>query len=677
MSAMMSSIEKLDRLGSKIALVTVASLAVIALFAFSRINGNGSLVALAGLSVLALALFTISVCVREKSTPYGAMGIRLVAISLLFSVFAALLVEVGTLLGTHPTYFEVAPFSSFVKNGVFRVVVNGCAAYGCILLFLCKSKHTALGLCRCVVRRLRAWVSPKRLIVLCCIVVLCCVFAAVSRKVFGLSLRISFCFCAAICISAVYVLLCVAKKKASPSGLFLAFSLPWALFFACCAPAISGLSWDDQIHYANAQDLSYVINAPAPSVESSLYNPLLDVPALNNPHPLDKGYVLTSEMGALEANIDHLYPTSELLYVREGVGSVLGLYNSVGYIPSAAALWLGRLLHLPVLWVYTMGRCANALFYVLVTYASIRIIPCKKMLLCVVGLLPGALFLAANYSYDSWVICMMYLLSSLVVKSITSKDGSIGAGQCAAMLAVGLLSIGPKAIYFLMLLTMLFVPKSKFASRDILLMFRLGVVCVTLIAACSFAIPFAVSGGAAYTDTRINQDVDPMGQLVWMLQDPLSSAGVLLGFIFGSYISPGSFEGLSYSFAYMGDFAFAPSCLSLLLVVVAACTDSDRVSNRLIKARYGIGTICAVLTSILLIVTSLYLSFTPVGCSTVDGVQPRYLTPLVFPLLLFALNPRMINVSTRWKGSIALAALMVLPFIVSCASSVWLFTRAW
>ena len=674
---MMPSTEQLNRLSSRIALVAVASLTIIALFAFSRISGSGSLVALAGLSVLALALFTIWVCAREKSTPYGVMGIRLVVACLLLSVFAALLVEVGTLLGTHPTYFEVAPLSSFVKNGVFRIILNGCIVYGCTLLFLCRSKHTVLGLCRRLIHRLSAWIGLKRLIGLCCIMVLCCVFAVVSRKAFGLSFRVSFCFCAAICVSAAYVFRCVAKKKASASGLFLALSLPWALFFACCAPAISGLSWDDQIHYANVQDLSYVVNAPAPSVEASLYNPLLDVPALNNPHPLDRGYVLTSEMGTLEANIDYLYPSSELLYVREGVGSALGLYNSVGYIPSAAALWLGRLLHLPVLWVYTMGRCANALFYVLATYAAIRIIPCKKVLLCVVGLLPGALFLAANYSYDSWVICMMYLLSSLVVRSITSKDGSVGIGQCAAMLAVGLLSIGPKAIYFLMLLIMLFIPSRKFASRDASCVFRFGVVAVTVIAASSFALPFVISGGEAYTDTRINQGVDPMGQLVWILQDPLSSASVLLGFVFGSYISPGTFEGLSYSFAYMGDFAFAPSCLSLLLVVVAACTDSDRVSNRLSKTCYGVCTVGVVLASILLIVISLYLSFTPVGHNTVDGVQPRYLTPLVFPLLLFALNPRVINVSTRWKGSIGLAVLMALPFIASCASSVWLFTRAW
>lgn len=677
LSAMMPSIEKLDRLGSKIALATVALLALIALFAFSRINGSGSLVAFVALWAFALILATIWICAKGKISPYGQVNVRMIVTCAIFGVVAALLVEGGTLLGTHPTYFDIAPFSSFVKNGVFRVAINGCVVYSCILLFLCKSKHTVLELCRRLVRRLRVWVIPKRIIVLCCIVLLCCVFAIVSRKAFGLSFRVSLCFCAATCASVAYVAFCVVRKKTTPSGLFLALSLPWVLFFACCAPAISGLSWDDQIHYANAQDLSYVINAPAPSVESSLYNPLLDVPALNNPHPLDKGYVLTSEMGALGANIDYLYPTSELLYVREGVGSVLGLYTSVGYIPSAAALWFGRLLHLPVLWTYTLGRCANALFYVLVTYASIRIIPCKKMLLCVVGLLPGALFLASNYSYDSWVICMLFLMSALVVKAITSKDGSIGAGQCAAMLSVGLLSIGPKAIYFLMLLMMLFVPKSKFASRDISLMFRVGVVYVTIIAACSFAIPFVISGGAAYTDTRINQGVDPMGQLVWILQNPLPSADVLLGFVFGSFIGVGSFDGLSYSFAYMSDFAFSPSCLSLLLVVVAACTDSDRVSNRLAKARYGICTVCAVLTSILLIVASLYLSFTPVGYSTVDGVQPRYLTPLVFPLFLFVLNPRIINVSTRWKGSIALAVLMVLPFAVSCANGVWLFTRAW
>ena len=37
---------------------------------------------------------------------------------------------------------------------------------------------------------------------------------------------------------------------------------------------------------------------------------------------------------------------------------------------------------------------------------------------------------------------------------------------------------------------------------------------------------------------------------------------------------------------------------------------------------------------IVLIWTALYLSFTPIGYTTINGVQPRYFLPLLFPLLI-------------------------------------------
>ena len=47
-----------------------------------------------------------------------------------------------------------------------------------------------------------------------------------------------------------------------------------------------------------------------------------------------------------------------------------------------------------------------------------------------------------------------------------------------------------------------------------------------------------------------------------------------------------------------------------------------------------------------MIVTALYIDFTPVGLAEIHGVQRRYLIPLMFPLLAFV-GPRVFGVSAR------------------------------
>ena len=68
------------------------------------------------------------------------------------------------------------------------------------------------------------------------------------------------------------------------------------------------------------------------------------------------------------------------------------------------------------------------------------------------------------------------------------------------------------------------------------------------------------------------------------------------------------------------------------MLVLAVVDNNELPKNMGIKNK--IYLLFCVLLSWGLVITSLYITFTPVGSLTISGVQGRYFAPLLFPLLL-------------------------------------------
>ena len=74
--------------------------------------------------------------------------------------------------------------------------------------------------------------------------------------------------------------------------------------------------------------------------------------------------------------------------------------------------------------------------------------------------------------------------------------------------------------------------------------------------------------------------------------------------------------------------------IALVLLIIVAVTDKNKEDSWYSYRFVSLATIFVVLTIIVLMATALYISYTPVGLNTVLGLQPRYLLPLGFPLLV-------------------------------------------
>ena len=185
------------------------------------------------------------------------------------------------------------------------------------------------------------------------------------------------------------------------------------------------------------------------------------------------------------------------------------------------------------------------------------------------------------------------------------------------------LGLGPKAIYFPLFALLLLLPKSKFSSVQQYRKYLVIVSVAAVLVLMSFVIPMLFD--SVPSDTRGGSTVSGSDQIFYILSHPLTYTKILLSFLW-EYVS--SFTCIT-DFAYLGTVSGSFSLLLLGAVVFTDKSDLDRYTS---TGKVRLVTMGSVFVTLCLVATSLYITFTPVGYSTINGCQQRYMMPLLFPL---------------------------------------------
>jgi len=414
-----------------------------------------------------------------------------------------------------------------------------------------------------------------------------------------------------------------------PELLFLAISLTVGSLFAFSMPINTNVSWDDQIHFSRALDRSFVGDSSPTKADYTMISILMP-----------KTFSL-SEVEKQHALLNQQYNSAKI--GASSKKSFLMIYRDTGYLPSSMMLFLGRILNVSYGIMFVLGRWANVIVYSWVVYFAIRKLITGKMILSVIALFPTAVFLASTYGYDSWVTCftmlgMAYFLSEMQQpeKMITPKDAIIMMGS----LVIG---FGPKAIYFPILFLLFFISKKKFKKRSYYNKYRFALILSIIFVAASFILPVLIQGPGT-GDLRGGTSVNPREQLRFILSNPLGYTKILLSFLM-SYLSLEQSKGYMNLLVYLG---IAENQL-LLLITLAITVFTDKNENDLLTSGWKtkLPVSFVFLATVSLIATALYIDFTPVAQFEISGCQPRYLLPLLFPLLAVVGSGRIVNKTNR------------------------------
>lgn len=400
--------------------------------------------------------------------------------------------------------------------------------------------------------------------------------------------------------------------KEHPEKVFLIFSLFSGGTMLLLLPANTGISWDDQIHFANAYGIFNEYHT-----EATLK--LLD--------PQQYGFFHFNTSEEIEAYDNYLNNANN--NPTNTKSSVPISYNKISYIPQALILKISQTIAIPLSLSLKLAELSNLIIYILICFLAIKKTPLCKWLMVVISLLPTSIFLATNFSYDPPITGFILLGFSYLLYEYYNKSKLLSISDAFIIILSFIIASFVKAIYIPLILLLLLLPKTKFANKGTRFKFCFSIIIIFALIMATFVLPTVTNSMGG--DLR-GGATSVSGQLHLILKSPISFAKVFYSNAGYQFFYRLFGEQTLYAFAYAGGSVYNNIdyiIIGLLLITTFINSDEKKltISFKFFDLLFCLGIIC-------MIWGALYLSFTPVGSLEINGVQGRYFIPLLYPMLI-------------------------------------------
>ncbi len=461
----------------------------------------------------------------------------------------------------------------------------------------------------------------------------------------------------------------------SPSRNFLVVSVVIGLLFAVYNPFWNYL--DENTHYFRSFAISEGYWHDGIDENGSYGG--------NLPANFDDSLVVTLSPINFYANADILsapYSSEKEWYTTPYMSSVLPFDHMI----AAIGIKIGTLLRLPIVFVVLLARLTDLVFYIALSYLAIRRMKYYKIVFFTMATIPLATYLAGACSQDAVHISATFLFLAILLSYVFEDPGArvnavmtetgyidantaataenahsesaaissapggkeqtnshdqlsaaqlggfakveqvskIGIPQIAGLLVLFVFVASIKyLIYSLLFVLVFFIPKERFEKPGMKKWFILsgGLLGILLMIYQVYMLKTY-----PFVEMR-NGDVDVAGQMAFILGDFYGAFRILAHYFTGQFLL--QFYGI-YMFGEFNGIAYLLSGVILLAGVLAA--DKYHWENPRRRAAFHWVSFITVVVMCALIISALYVGYTPVGSTDVDGVQTRYLIPFL-PLL--------------------------------------------
>ena len=407
-------------------------------------------------------------------------------------------------------------------------------------------------------------------------------------------------------------------------------------------------SFDEREHFVRAYELSYLQlglgeEKKIPWIEKSddfLYR---------------ADYTRLAHQNIVERN-NYIEKYSSTDYTNQKLyDSTAATYLFVPYIPGAIGIALGRFFQLPFVWTFYLGRIVSLLGYGVICAWCIKHVKYGKRLFFMVGLLPALLFVATAYSADTYTLAFSFVALTIWLDILIQKE-DIKFIQIIGFVSAVLVVTMCKVAYVPLCLLFLVIPCNKFSSRLKSIVTKLMVI----LSSAAFSLVVYLYSNMKDMNQWNIIGVDVSEQIKYIIWHPVNYLFIVINDIFMNFIT--YITGITSYLAY--NKSLQPIWTIALFVLLCVVAMLDNESDRLAlswKDRVGLslGSIC----SWGLVATALYVTFTPVASDTIQGIQGRYLAPLIVPILLLVKNKKISCDIKREIFNYILIWCMVVPLI--------------
>ena len=310
--------------------------------------------------------------------------------------------------------------------------------------------------------------------------------------------------------------------------------------------------------------------------------------------------------------------------------------ESYQYLFTAIGITLGRLMGVNTITMYLMGRFFNMLFYIIVMYFCIKLVPIGKILFYSIALLPMPLHMAASTSRDAFRIACPALLIALTLYLLFNEDISDKKKKIlSAVLVVTGLLLFPLRRYAYAFIALfppvVYVYKKEIISRKVLHRIFFGL--------CGLAVLFIIFKGFIYRGNLIPEPqllVSKSGEPGYTKEFFFNHPLTLLRLFKNSLLIDGYWYITTMIGEYLGwlDVSYPDIFVFSLLLVLILNTIPRSYETVEMPAIFKFALFTMSVLTILLSLTGMAMTYTAMTMDTIDGIQGRYFLPVAYPLLL-------------------------------------------
>lgn len=313
--------------------------------------------------------------------------------------------------------------------------------------------------------------------------------------------------------------------------------------------------------------------------------------------------------------------------------------NPIDYTPQIIGMVIGRILNLPAIVILYLGRILGLISCITIIYFCLKYIPILKKPLFFISCLPLSMQTFIAISYDGIIFCSAIALISFVLYSIQNTSFKLSKIHYLILAIVATTLIAVKPVYFPLCFMLFFIPTKHFKNK------KRKIISISTILLVSLVLFFLWSFLSVVTEPGNGADTN--GQIAFILSNPIKYAVILIRNILDApflyLLRLGALEWLDIP---TNEFYIIATLIFFTLLCVKEHFTTNTVT---LSKTFRWAVVLILITTTLLIFTALYIQWTSVGSFDIEGVQTRYLLPILIlvPLLCVPNSPYYTTPSTK------------------------------
>ena len=339
-------------------------------------------------------------------------------------------------------------------------------------------------------------------------------------------------------------------------------------------------------------------------------------------------------------------------YSMTKTGHVAASNATFLYFPQAIGVLIAKVLQLDVIWMLWLARIMNLICYALGVGLALKIAPKLKIWLFFISALPMSIQQAASCSPDAFVNMSAILLIAFFLYMFCTEQDVIKWKHVIIYMVLCILVTLSKMTNVFMAGLILLIPRSRFQSVRKATFSKVFVILCSIVCAVIYywyitRFPSSQEHLIYMQEYNVNSG-EQIKYIIMNFPEWLHNFGTSLVYDFAYYItSMSEFGWFQYSIPLI-------SIVSIVLFVKMCIQEREIQINRTNKILVFL-MVMGIYASTGL---AMYLSWTPVGSSSIVGIQGRYFIPMLgLSVLLFMPTETVSVKKQRMENLVAIIAM--------------------